>query len=269
MPPAPGLGLTGRRSKQRPSGVPGALSLTPQDDGSLTMAPGIYQYRNNALIYMPVEIIMAILIEWAMLEWFAPAIARRICRRFKEITDASPRVWSNLFLPDYSRATAVDVSKWLERAKASPKEIHLETEDTCIASAALKGAKDATSLHYRIPFVKDILQQERIRLPVHMPRLRHLLLNTFGPFDFREVANIFGPYSSARFPCLTTLHLINVDLTDFHIDHELFPAMRRLVLHCVCGPILNLIWVCSGSLKDLRVTRNPSCDLPSVPCCRT
>jgi hypothetical protein len=36
--------------------------------------------------------------------------------------------------------------------------------------------------------------------------------------------------------------------------HGLFPAIRRLVLEEVCGPILDLLQVCSGSLEDLRVS---------------
>ena len=210
---------------------------------------------------MPVEIIAIILLEWTTLEWFAPAIARQICRDLMEITDSSPHLWSKMCLPYHSSATADDVVEWLRRAKSVPKEILLETEDLEIVSAALEGAKDATSLIYRIPIFKEFLpsQEEVIRLPIHMPHLRHLHLDTSNIYDFLSLSNIFGlsnPSHSARFPCLTVLHLFFIDLINFDITPGLFPAVRRLLLHSVCGPILDLVQVCSGTLEHLRVTIN-------------
>jgi hypothetical protein len=258
MPYAPGLDLTSHRSKQRPSGAPEARSRAPQDGRSPTMALGIYQYGNKSLLDMPLEIIEAILIMWTMVEWFAPAIARRICRSLKVFTDSSPRVWSKLFLPNNTPATADSIRKWLTHAKAASKEILLETEDIRIILAALKGVEDATSLIYRTPYFKDILplQQDQIRLPIHMPRLRHLHLETSNMYDFTGLSNIFGLKNSpsdAHFPCLNTMHLVSVDLTGFRIMPGSFPVMRRLVLNAVCGPSLDLIDACSGSLEDLRV----------------
>ncbi len=208
---------------------------------------------------MPVEIIAIILLEWTMLEWFAPAIARQICRYLKEITDSSPYLWAKICLPYHSLATAEEVRDWLKRAKSVPKEILLETEDVDIVSAALEGAKEATSLIYRIPTFKEILphEEEVIRLPIQMPQLRHLHLDTSNIYDFLSLGNIFGLYNplhSAHFPCLTVLHLFFVDLIKFHITPGLFPAIRRLLLHSVCGPILDLVQVCSGTLEHLRVT---------------
>jgi hypothetical protein len=148
MSSAPGRALTGHRSRKGPSGAPEAC---PPADGARTTAFYAHYYGKKSLLDMPFEIIMHILIEWTTLEWFAPTIARRICRNLKDVTDNSPRVWSKLFIPENSSATANDVSDWLERAKAVPKEIRLETDNICIAETALNGAKDATSLIYRVP----------------------------------------------------------------------------------------------------------------------
>jgi hypothetical protein len=259
MPPAPRHGLTDRVSRGTPLGIPGVPSPTCQDDASLEIILTTQLNGKETLLRMPDEIIANILIEWTMLEWFAPATARQICRRLKAITDSSPRVWSKLSLPYYSPATADDIREWLRRAKAAPKEILLESEDVFIVSAALEGAKDATSLIYRIPIFKDIPppEQELIRIPTHMPQLRHLYLDASNIYDFMSRSNIFGPYEppyNAHFPYLTVLHLDFVDLTGFHIMHGLFPAIRRLVLQAVHGPTLDLIQICSGSLQDLRVS---------------
>ena len=264
MPSTSGFGLTGRRSRQRQSGALGVLSPVPQENGTSTISSVIRHYGKDFLLRMPFEIIVAILVEWSMLEWFAPASARRICRTLKEITDDSPRVWSKLFIPNYSPATAANVREWLERARALPKEVLLATENIFIVSAALRGAEDATSLIYRIPTFKHIrLRKEQISLPVRMARLRHLHLDTSNIYDFMCLSNVISP--DTHFPCLTTLHLTFVDLVHFRIKQGLFPAMRRLVLHAVCGPILDLIRICSGSLEDLRVIINFSYDRQSLP----
>jgi len=228
----------------------------------------IQQIEKKSLLLMPVEIIANILIEWTMWEWFAPAIARQICRRFKDITDSSPHAWSKLSIALASRATADDVRGWLRRAKQVSKEICIETKDIGIVTAALEGAKDATSLVYRIPMYSNVppLQQELV-LNRPMNRLRRLRLassNICGVF--LGLSHIFGRYGSpcdATFSCLTTLHLVYVNLVNFHIMPGLFPALRRLVLHYSVGPILDLIQVCSGSLEDLRVTLNQSHHRPS------
>jgi len=257
MSSAPGFALTSRKSRHNPSGAQGARSPTCQESRSPKTAFGIYQDGEKSLLHMPFEIIVAILIEWTMSEWFAAAIARRICHCLKQITDSSPRVWSKLFLLKNSPATADNVREWLERAKAAPKEIYIATEDIYAISSALDGAKDATSLIYRIPIFKDILQQEQVRLPIRMPRLRHLHIGILNINHLMNLGDVFGIYNApynAHFPCLATLHLIFVDFSYFPIMDGLFPALRRLVLFAACGPILDLIQVCSGSLEDLRLT---------------
>ena len=96
-----------------------------------------------------------------------------------------------------------------------------------------------------------------IRLPMHLPQLRHLHLDTSSSHDFIGRSNIFGLYNSsidARFPCLTVLRLLSTDLTNLHLMPGLFSVVRHLILYIVCGPILDLIQICSGSLEDLRVT---------------
>ena len=206
---------------------------------------------------MPFEIIMAVFIEWTMWDWFAPAIASQVCQYFKKVADTTPRVWFKLILSRRSRATADDVRAWLKRAKAVPKEICLETQDISLLLAALESAKDTTSLIYRI---KDIPPPEKdiIRLPTDLLQLRHLIIDASNTNIFRIPSSIFGLYNNptldAHFPCLTTMRLFSVDLIDFDIMPGLFPVLRRLVLFCVCGPILDLITHCKGLLEDLRVS---------------
>ena len=244
---------------------------TAQGDGSPTIEPNIKHFSNKkTLLHMPVEIIDNILVEWANLEWFAPAIARRVCRRLKGITDFSPSPWSKLFLPYDSRATADDVRNWLRHAKAAPKEICIETENICAITAALDGCKDATSIIYQTPMFQELssCRQQQIRLPKHMPRLRHLHVDISNVYDFFGLWNVFEFYHppyDGHFPCLTTLQLTFVDLTDFHIVPGVFPAVRHLSLESVDGPILDLIGACSGTIEDLRVNINSSYSHESPP----
>ena len=212
----------------------------------------------------------SILVEWANLEWFAPAIARRVCRYLKYITDSSPRVWANLSLPFDTLATADGVCEWLRRAKAAPKELCIETEDPSIISAALDGCRGVTSLIYRTPMFQSLppAQQKQIRLPGHLRQLLHLRVDTSNIDAFVGQLDIFEFYQSpygAHFPSLTTLELIFVDLTDFEIAPGLFPVVRRLALESVDGPILDLIEACSGTIEDLRVNMNFSYNWEAHP----
>jgi hypothetical protein len=256
MPSGPSLARMSHRSKQSPSGAPEACF--PIDE-SLATALYTQYYSTKFFLYMPVDIIESVLIEWTKLVWFAPTIARQVCRYLKEITDKSPRVWSKLFLQETSRMTSNDVREWLIRAKAAPKEIVLEAKSIRVAIAALKGAKDATSLIYRIPNFDDILpfQLEQIRLPTRMPLLHHLCLHTLKPRGPMSLTYFFGLSESpedAHFPCLTVLHLVSIDLTDFPNLPGQFPVLRCLVISGFRGSCLNLIRACSESLEDLTVS---------------
>ena len=217
---------------------------------------------------MPFEIIVAIFIEWTMLDWFAPAVARQVCRYFKKITDSTPRLWSKLFLSYESPATADGVRVWLKRGKAVPREMVLATMDVPTIVAALESAKHATSLIYRVPVFRcDI--DDQIRLPTHLLQLRHLHI-TASNNDYSTVpGSIFELYErsdiSARFPCLTTMRLFYFDLTDFDIISGLFPALRHLVLYLTCGPILDLIQDCKDTLEDLNITGCYSTDERPYP----
>lgn len=236
---------------------------TPQGDGSPTIGFNINHFSTTSLLHMPVEIIENILVQWTNLEWFAPAIARRICRRLKTITDFSPSCWSKLSLPYHSSATDDGVRDWLSRAKAAPKEISIDTDKFHLIMAALDGCKDATSIIYRTPMFQDLsyCEQLQIRLPEHMPRLRHLRVDFSNVYEFAGLCDIFEFYNApyhGNFPCLTTLQLIFVDLIDFHVTPGLFPTVRNLSLESVNGPILDLIEACSSTIEDLRVTINYS-----------
>ncbi len=224
------------------------------------MASDIEQRCKGPLLHMPFEIIVVILLEWTVLEWFAPAIARQICRYLKEITDSSPNLWSRLFLSSDSAATADGVREWLKRAKSVPKKICLDTEDIDIVLAALEGAKDATSLVYRLPPFKELPpnQEELIRLRVQMPQLRHLYLDV-SIYNLRSVGNTFrshDPFHGAHFPSLTILDLVQVNLNNVQIIPGLLPAIRHLLLYSVYGPILDLVQACSGTLEHLTVVMN-------------
>ena len=213
---------------------------------------------------MPVEILTMILLEWTMLEWFAPAIARQICRYLKQITDSSPHVWSKLSISSHSSATADDVRKWLKRSRLIPKEILLETVSIDIVKAALEVAKDTTSLIYRIPSLPEAVAW----LPTQMPRLRHLHIDPprdYVPISLSVILGLHIPSCLVRFPCLTVLNLFFIDATDFPITPGLFPAIRRLVIHFTRGPILDLVRVCSGTLEHLRITMNASCVREKYP----
>ena len=227
---------------------------------------GINQRDKKTFLHMPVEIIAIIIHEWTMLEWFAPAIARKICRYLKEITDASPHAWSKLFLRYRSPATPDGVRDWLKRAKSVPKEIIIDTENYDIALAALEGAKDATSLIYVLPTFKEIpsYPEELIWLRIQMPRLRHLVLNTLNLYSVLSPGDTYNPFHGAHLPCLTILKLIFVDSAKIYITPGQLPAIRRLALHSVYGPILDLIQACSGTVEHL-IVRNSTHERQSYP----
>ena len=264
MSSATGLRLTTCGSKQRPPGAPEPRSPTPSPRTIFF----IYQPGMKTLYHMPFEIVGAIFDEWTMLEWFAPVVARKVCRYFKKVTDSTPRLWSKLFLSRESPAKADDVRTWLERGKAVPREMVLATRDISAIMAALESAEHVTSLIYRVPAFSNNMD-DQIRLPTNLPQLRQLHIDASTIDGSMVSSSIFGPYEcsdiTARFPCLTIMRLFYVDLSDFDIISGLFPVMRHLILYFVGGLILDLIQECKGSLEDLSVTGCHSTDQRSYP----
>jgi len=257
MPPIPGPSPHEPQVEAETPGASTAPSPTSQDDKPLTVASSIQKRDNKSLLLMPVEIIAIILIKWSMLDWFAPAIARQICRRLKGIAECVAHAWANLSVPLGSPATADDVRAWLRRAKKVPKEIHLDAEDIGVITATLEGAVDATSLIYKVathkysrPYRKELV------LDTPMPQLRHLHLHAYNDPHLLSLSGILGRSCDVAFSCLTVLHLVFVDLADFHITPGLFPAVRRLILYSTRGPILDLVQGCSGSVEELRAADN-------------
>lgn len=229
------------------------------------------QFVKETLLRMPLEVIENILKEWVKLDWFAPAVARRICRLLKEITDSCPYLWSKLFLPGTQCVYPDHIRQWQSRAKAAPREVLIGVKGYKHASAALEPCDHITTLIYNNDWASS---GEQIRLPSYMPQLRYLRVDTrlgdkflgwWNTSAFRE-----PPYNSG-FPCLTVLHLREVDLTGFRLVPGLFPTVLHLFLGEVRGPIRDLVQACSGTVEELRInmcfpesTYSPLISLPSL-----
>ena len=224
------------------------------------------QFVKETLLRMPVEVIGNILKEWVKLEWFAPAVARRICRLLKEITDSSPYLWSKLFLPGTQRVYPDHIRQWQSRAKAAPREVLIGVNGHNHTSAALEPCDHITTLIYNNDWESS---GEQIRLPRYMPQLRYLRVDTrlgdkflgwWNTSAFRERS-----YNSG-FPCLTVLQLSAVDLTGFRLVPGLFPTVLHLFLGEVRGPIRDLVEACSDTVEELRINLClPECTYSHIP----
>jgi hypothetical protein len=124
---------------------------------------------------LPSEIMGAIFEEHAKLEWRAPAIDGRVCRRWRQIVLNTPRAWIYLEINAGEPPGEKELRVWLDRSGSAPLHIRVD-EQTCFDYNLYEH-----SLH-------DILND-------HYPRLASLRLPASDPLFFQ----------GRDFPCLQHL----------------------------------------------------------------
>jgi hypothetical protein len=221
-----------------------------------------------ALEGMPLDIFGYILELWAQGEWFAPAIAERVSRRIQEMTLATPRAYSNLYVDRKSVLVPDQIHAWLARAKSTTTRVVTEGANPSQTKAALCGAIYFKLLVYQVQEIRDLkgdiidaepIDYEALRACKQLRHLRILGHDWFDPCRARpfrfEVNRLRDPVDFRGLVTLTALHLVSVDLVlSTSRSPSIFPHLLQLQLYNTRGDIDAIIDACGQTLEDLRIS---------------
>ena len=217
---------------------------------------------------MPPYVFGYILELWAQTEWCAPAIAVRISRRIREMTLATPRAYSNLYIHRKNVMMPDQIQAWLTRARSVATRVVMESASPLQVKAALSGVVHSKLLVYQVQEIRDLkgdiidaepIDYEALLACQQLQYFRVVGHDWFDPcrarpfrFDvdrFCELVDFQG------FVRLTALHLVSVDILISANRHScLFPQILQLQLFDIRGDIDTIISACSQTLEDLRIS---------------
>lgn len=217
---------------------------------------------------MPPDLFGYILELWAQSEWRAPAIAVSVSRRIREMTLATPRAYSSLYIHRKNVMMPDQIHAWLARARSIATCVVMECATPLQVSAVLRGVIHSKLLVYRVQGVRDLkgdiidaepIDYEALRACQQLQHFRVVGHDWVDPcrarpfrFDvdrLRELVDFQG------FVGLTALHLVNVDLVmSTDRSSRIFPQLLQLQLFNIRGDIDTIINACSQTLEDLRIS---------------
>jgi hypothetical protein len=221
---------------------------------------------------LPTEITGVIFEEHAKLEWVAPAIDGRVCRRWRQIVLNAPRAWAYLEICARKRPRIGELHLWLRRSGKAPLHVRVDENFTPNQGINKRTLYDILG-HYHTRITSLRMQQgdpsffERREFPrlrlldignwylVHltlsttrwgsMPELRSLHL---GPTEWSVVPlNCLTPLKtpvlwgsnytslSRHSHSLTTLMLDRVSVRDVTLGPVAYPSLTYLSLNNVIG----------------------------------
>ena len=224
---------------------------------------------------LPTEILMVIFEEHAKLEWKAPTIDGKVCRRWREIVLNTPRAWSYLEISHNRPPTNTNLMLWFDRSCTAPLHIRvgrnftlnehktlfslLHDYHTRIASLRMIAGslfffngRDFPSL--RLLDIKGWSIRHPFISPVRwgaMPTIQSLRLgqtsNIVPLLDSVAPLTTLILYRNERIPLsrhsmsLVTLMLFRVSLSDAISGSVDFPSLTYLSLYHVSGlkPYIN------------------------------
>lgn len=216
---------------------------------------------------IPTEVLGLIIQAHASLEWWAPAVDRRVCRAWNEAAMSTPRAWSNVLISPMAKPMlphTVAVQRWLERGGTSPLSVTI-VDATRRRSRAV--AKEGAERIYDLT-VNPPLHSKFTVLLYHCRNLRHLRIEG----NSRNVARsiyidpiFLNDDNIPRMPHLATLVFSHMEIVLDNPASISFP-LTTLSLSYVNGSWLDLVQCCKETLRnltiddcaELRVTNTPS-----------
>ena len=216
---------------------------------------------------IPTEVLGLIIQAHASLEWWAPAVDRRVCRAWNEAAMSTPRAWSNVLISPMTKPMlphTVAVQRWLERGGTSPLSVTI-ADATRRRSRAV--AKEGAERIYDLT-VNPPLHPKFTVLLYNCRNLRHLRIEGNSTNVARPIyigLLLIDPDNTPRMPHLATLMLSHMDIMLDDTATAPF-SLTTLALSHVNGLWLNLVQCCKETLRnltiddcaELRTTNTPS-----------
>jgi hypothetical protein len=193
-------------------------------DVGLNREPEVRETYRMSIEHLPTDIIGMVIMQHALLEWWAPAIDGAVCRLWRQTALGHPAVWAYVNIRS-NYPTPIPTSSilrvWLDRAQAAPLTIRILGVDE-------RAADDL--------------------LPVVLRKHQSIIVLDIARFG----TEIIG----TSFPILRHLGVHSGDLTkDFIISRELYPHIRSLhiaghsSLHVEDIPTLRSLSLLKGMLN--------------------
>ena len=216
---------------------------------------------------IPTEVLGLIIEAHASLEWWAPAVDRRVCRAWNEAAMGTPRAWSNVLISPTAKPMlphTVAVQRWLERGRTSPLCVTI-VDATRRRSRAV--AKEGAERIYDLT-VNPPLHPKFTVLLYHCRNLRRLRIEGSSRNVARSIyigSLLLTPDNTPRMPHLATLMLSHMDIVLDNVAPISF-SVTTLSLSHVNGLWLDLVQCCKNTLRnltlddcvELRTTNTPS-----------
>lgn len=216
---------------------------------------------------IPTEILGLIIEAHASLEWWAPAVDRRVCRAWNDAAMSTPRAWSNVLISPTAKPMlphTVAVQRWLERGGTSPLCVVI-VDATRRRSRAV--AKEGAERIYDLT-VNPPLHPKFTVLLYNCRNLRHLRIEGNNRNVARSIyigSLLLNTDNTPRMPHLATLSLSHMDIVLDNAATISF-SLTTLSLSHVNGLWLDLVQCCKDTLRnltigdclELRTTNTPS-----------
>jgi hypothetical protein len=203
---------------------------------------------------MPTEILGLIIEAHASLEWWAPAVDRRVCRPWNEAAMSTPRAWSNVLISPTAKPMlphTVAVQRWLERGGTSPLYVTI-VDTTRRRSRAV--AKEGAERIYDL-IVNPPLHPKFTVLLYNCRNLRHLRIEGNSRNVARSIyigSLLLNPDNTPRMPHLATLTLSHMDIV-FDNAATISFSLTTLSLSHVNGLWLDFVQCCKDTLRNLTI----------------
>lgn len=203
---------------------------------------------------MPTEILGLIIEAHASLEWWAPAVDRRVCRAWNEAAMSTPRAWSNVLISPMAKPMlphTVAVQRWLERGGTSPLYVTI-VDATRRRSRAV--AKEGAERIYDLT-VNPPLHPKFTILLYNCRNIRHLRIEGSNRNVARSIyigSLLLNPDNTPRMPHLTTFTLSHMDIVLDNAAPTSF-SLTTLSLSHVNGLWLDFVQCCKETLRNLTI----------------
>ena len=203
---------------------------------------------------MPTEILGLIIEAHASLEWWAPAVDRRVCRAWNEAATSTPRAWSNVLISPMAKPMlphTVAVQRWLERGGTSPLYVTI-VDATRRRSRAV--AKEGAERIYDLT-VNPPLHPKFTILLYNCRNLHHLRIEGNSRNVARSIyicSLLLNSDNTPRMPYLATLTLSHMDIVLDNAATISF-SLTTLSLSHVNGLWLDFVQCCKETLRNLTI----------------
>lgn len=201
-------------------------------------------HQNGAINRLPFEILGDIFEYHTYLEWFAPVIDGAVCRAWRAIVLASPRVWAHLKSTSSSKGRIPRniIKRWTSRVGAVPLHVHLEGMNAKKAKEVIPMVSSNAQCLYFIGHIESLCQPG-----VFFPMLERMSLYVQGSDVSRKDWDIAFPYLKELH-----LHYIILDWTRISL-----PPLQSLHIQLFSrtpgGTWYSIIQQCASTLRNLAL----------------